>query len=376
MILSGHLMSPMRASLATAAVVFAFATSARAGSMDPATERLVLQPGGLGAGQTCQSIAANPASAPGGNPNNFPCAPDNIAFANVISELGFALSPNAFHPARTTGFGGFILSIEASYTKINNDAFSTAVNGTKVQYWHVGTRGPTNPTTGAFSTVNDSPDSILQVYALKARKGLPLGFEITGALGYLANTSLWMLGADIRWAPFEGFRTGAGGILPDISVGGGVRTVMGTDKFSLTTVGIDAELSKPIPIASTVSLTPYVGFQRLWVFGDSAVIDSTPNVDAVDQCGFTGPDPVTGQPTCNNSYPNGAAANGDFNNNFVFNKVRTERNRGIVGLDFKYEMLHLAGQFLFDLTDPTGENQQFLNNTRQWTISLEAGVYF
>ena len=73
-----------------------------------------------------------------------------------------------------------------------------------------------------------------------------------------------MLGADIRWAPFEGFRTGAGGILPDISIGGGVRTVMGTAKFTLTTVGIDVELSKPIPIADSVmSLTPYVGFQRL-----------------------------------------------------------------------------------------------------------------
>ncbi len=330
----------------------------------------------MGPGQTCQGIAADPASAPGGAPGSFACRPDNIAFANMISELGFAMSPQAFHPARTTGFGGFILSIEASYTKINADAFSTAVDGTKVQYWHAGTRGPTNPVTKAFSTVNDSPDSILQVYSLNARKGLPLGFEINGALGYLANTSLWMLGADIRWAPFEGFRTGAGGVLPDLSVGGGVRTVMGTDKFTLTTVGLDAELSKPIPIASTFTLTPYVGYQRLWVFGDSTVVDATPNVDAVDQCGFTGPDPVTGQPMCKNALPSGAPNNSDFNNDFVFAKVRTERNRGIVGLDFKYEMLHLAGQFLFDLTDPTAENQAFLQSTRQWTISLEAGVYF
>lgn len=326
----------------------------------------------MAAGQTCQSIAANPGSVAG----SFPCRPDNIAFANLISELGFAMSPDAFHPARTTGFGGFILSLEAAYTKINADAFSTAVDGTKTQYWHTGTRGPTDPTSKAFSSVNNSPDSILQVYSLRARKGLPLGFEITGALGYLANTSLWMLGADIRWAPFEGFRTGAGGILPDLSVGGGVRTVMGTDKFTLTTVGLDAQLSKPIAIASTFTLTPYVGFQRLWVFGDSAVIDSTPNVDAVDQCGYTGPDPVTGQPTCKNTLPSGAPNNADFNNNFTFAKVRTERNRGIVGLQFKYEMLHLAGQFLFDLTDPTAENQEFLQNARQWTISLEAGVFF
>jgi len=355
-----------------ALAVLLYAGHARAGSMDPATERLVLQPSGMGPGQTCQSIAANPASAPGGAPSNFPCAPNNVAFANLISELGFAMSPNAFHPARTTGFGGFALSVEASYTKINSDA----TDSTGTQYWHQGTRGATDPNTKAFSTTNNAPDSILQVYALKARKGLPLGFEVTPVLGILANSSLWMLGADVRWAPFEGFRTGAGGILPDISVGGGVRTVLGSDRFSLTTVGLDAQLSKPIAIADTVQLTPYVGFQRLWVFGDSAVVDSTPNVDAVQQCGYQGPNASTGQPVCANKLPNGADNNSDFNNNVVFNKVRTERNRGIVGLDFKYEMIFLAGQFLIDLTDPTAENQQFLQPTRQWTLSFEAGLYF
>lgn len=217
---------------------------------------------------------------------------------------------------------------------------------------------------------------MLQVYSLKARKGLPLGFELAGSLGYLANSSLWMLGGDVRWAPLEGFRTGAGGILPDIAVGGGVRTVMGTDKFTLTTVGLDAELSKPIPIGGTVTITPWVGFQRLWIFGDSTVIDSTPNVDAVAQCGYTGVDPTSGQPVCANKLPNGQPDNDDFNNNFTFDKVRVERNRGTIGLDFRYEALHFAGQFLFDLTDPTGEDQTYLQSTRQWTISIEAGVAF
>jgi hypothetical protein len=366
----------------------AFATAlaspaARAGNMDPATERFVVQPPGYTAGQ-CQSVAANPSSAPGGTP--LACMPDNSAFANMISELGFAMSSNAFHPARTTGFGDFILSLEMSYTKINSDASSCAdINASSsncplgvqtTQYWHQGTRGPTDPTTKAFSTVNDNPDSVLQVYTIKARKGLPLGFEVTGALGYLADSTLWMLGADVRWSPFEGFRTGAGGILPDLSVGSGVRTVLGTDKFTLTTVGLDAELSKPIPIASTVTLTPYVGYQRLWVFGDSTVIDSTPNVDAIQQCGYTGADPVTGQPDCKNTLPSGAPNNFDFNNNFILQKVRTQRNRGIIGLAFRWEMLHFATQFLFDLTDPTADAQQFLQNTRQWTYSLEAGIYF
>ena len=48
-------------SAATAFVVaMVCAREARAGDMDPVTERFVQQPGNLPAGQTCQRIAANP----------------------------------------------------------------------------------------------------------------------------------------------------------------------------------------------------------------------------------------------------------------------------------------------------------------------------
>lgn len=355
------------------------AHAALAGDMDPATDRLVLQPPGLPAGSTCQSAAADPEgtlAATGQSPNNFPCRPDNVAFANLVSELGFALAPNAFHPARTTGFGGFALTMEASFTKINSDAFSKGTDGSSVQYWHLGTRGRKDTNTNSYTGINNTPDSVLQLYSLKARKGLPLGFELTGVLGYLANTTIWTVGGDVRWAPFEGFRTGAGGILPDIGVGGGVRTAVGTDKFTLTTVGLDFQISKRIPIADSFQLTPYVGFQRIWVFGDSAIVDSTPNVDPLAQCGYQGPDPSTGSPVCANKLSNGNDNNSDFNNNFIFQKVRTQRNRGIVGLTYRYEMLYLAGQFLIDLTDPTIEGQTYLQNERQWTLSFEAGAYF
>ena len=338
--------------------------------MDPTPERLVLQPGALPPGQTCQSIAANPevAVANGHVPNDFPCRPDNVAFANMVSELGFAVAPTAFHPARTTGFGGFALTLETTFTKINADSFSTGIDGSKTQYWHKGTQG-------AQGTENASPDSLIQVYSLKARKGLPFGFELAGALGYIPNTTMWVGGADIRWSLLEGFRTGALGILPDLAVGGGVRTVTGTSKFHLTVVGIDAQLSKPIPIGDSSTVTPYVGYQRLIIFGDSVVTDATPNVDALDQCGYAGDDPQTGEKLCRHHLSNGAANNGDFNNNITFDKVRTHRHRGILGVSYRYELLYLASQFLVDLTPPNDENPG-LSDQRQWTISFEAGVFF
>jgi hypothetical protein len=358
--------------------------------MDPTPERLVLQPPlppGL-QGQTCQSIAANPGvvlQIPGNHtPNEFSCRPDNVAFRNLIAELGFVMAPSAMHPARTTGVGGFALTVEASYTKINADAFSTAQDGTKTQYWHQGTQGAVDSQKN-FSVINNSPDALMQLYSLRARKGLPFGFELTASLGLLSNTSMWVMGADVRWSILEGFRTGALGILPDASVGGGVRTLTGTSKLRLTTVGIDAQLSKPIPLADAAQLTPYVGYQRLIIFGNSNTIDATPNVDAFQQCGYAGIDqnPNTGKgdgsPICRNKLtsPSGAQIdnNSDFNNNITFDSVVIHRHRGIVGLNYRYEVLFLASQFAFDLTTPDSENAD-LQSTRQWTLSFEAGVFF
>ena len=376
-------MGPMRTKLGFFAASFAAATlvaasPASAAGMDPTPERLVLQPPGLPPNSTCQTIAADPESAIRAGiakPGDLSCRPDNQAYRNMIAELGFAIAPTAFHPARTTGLSGFAITFETSFTKINSNAVSTATDGTKTQYWHAGTQGSVDPNTKQFSIINNSPDSLLQVYSLKARKGLPFGFELTGDLGYLANTSLWVTGADIKWAVLEGFRTGALGYLPDIAVGGGVRTLAGSEKFYLTTVGIDAQISKPFALADSAVLTPYVGYQRLLIYGDSTVVNSSPNVDALQQCGYQGNDPVTGAPICKNKLSNGADNNGAFNNNITFNPVRVQRNRGIVGLAYRYEILYLAGQFLMDLTPPGAENNDLVGD-RQWTMSFEAGVFF
>jgi hypothetical protein len=352
------------------------AREARAGGMDPTPERLVAQPANLPVGQTCQSIAADPGAlvSAGLRPQDFPCRPDNASFRNMVSELGFAIAPNAFYPARTTGIGGFAVSLEANYTRISSDRTANATGG-NTPYWHLGTRGGQDPNNKLFVQSNDSPDSLIQIYAIKARKGLPLGFEIAGSLGTIANTRMWVGGGDLRWSMMEGFRTGPLGILPDVSLGAGVRTITGTPKLYLTTVGIDVKMSKPITLADSAQIIPTVGYQRVIIFGDSNVVDSTPNVDALGACGYDGPDAVTGAPRCRNKLANGQDNSADFSNNFTFQKVRVHRHRGIVGLNYRYELIWLGSQFAFDITEPKDENP-FLVGSRQWTLSFEAGVFF
>jgi hypothetical protein len=356
---------------ASLATVCAGARSAGAAPMDPTPDRLSLSPPGT----NCQDVT-NSAS-------YQPCLPNNVSWANLMSELGYAIAPSAFHPARTTGLGGFALSLEASFAHIN----ANATDSTHTQYWHVGTQGPVNPSTNAFSSVNKSPDSILQIYSLKARKGLPFGLEIAGALGYIANTTLWVGGADVHWALLEGFRTGILGYLPDLAIGGGVRTVGGASSFFLTTVGIDGQISKPFTLVDSAVLTPYVGVQRLIIFADSTVVNLTPGVDPLQQCGYQGANvpgnpnvpsggaggSYTGAPVCKN----GAGSGNDFNNLVTFEKDRIHRWRGIAGLTYKYEVLYLAGQLAGDIEDPSAENANLgVSGSKQWTLSFEAGVAF
>jgi hypothetical protein len=337
---------------------------ALAGNMDLTPERLA----------SCMSTGAGPL-----------CTPNNVAWANLMSELGMAIAPTAFHSARTTGLGGFALSLEASFTHVNANATAGGV-----QYWHEGTQGPVDPNTNRFSIVNSNPDSLLGVYTLKARKGLPYGFEIAGTLGYVADTSLWVGGADVRWALLEGYRTGLLGYFPDVSIGAGVRTLGGSPKFFLTTVGLDAQVSKPFALADSAVLTPYIGAQRVIIFADSSVVDLTPNIDPINTCGYLGPNvPGNKNATQSNLAPNQmlndgtplcknqSGGNADFNNDTSFARARIHRWRGIVGLNYRFEVLYLAGQFAMDLTDPSAENGVIgVNGDKQWTMSFEAGVSF
>jgi hypothetical protein len=331
--------------------------AAHAGSMDPAIERLTV----VG--------------------ENGELEPDQVAFKRLINAYGFALAPEAFHGARTTGFGGFHIGVEGLYTRIDDDA----------DYIRRGTRGTTDPSTQAGARENDSPSALLQQYSVRMMKGFGFGLEVAGQFGFVPQTTIMTGGADVRFALLEGFRDGFFGVLPDLSVGGGVRTITGTNQFQLTVAGADAQISKPLTLNDTSVLTPWVGFQYLWIFGDSGLVDLTPTVDAQAACGFEGPNtpgnPVepgddpenptrNGQPVCN------GGTNDDFNNNVVFDPVRLERQRFLVGMSYRYEMVSLAGQFMMDWLPPDAaqtdsEDEAALDGEdKQWAFVLELGAQF
>ncbi|MEZ4298342.1 MAG: hypothetical protein R3B70_25540 [Polyangiaceae bacterium] len=345
--------------LAASAVALT-SSAARADTMDPVLNRFVLVD------------ANNPdcrTSGPGGGAYYNPtsgyrrCTPDNVPWANLVAQFGAALAPSAMHPARTTGYGGFELALEGDFTVIDRDQ----------DYWKRGTQGPQDPTQKTFSTLGD-PDAVLQVYMLRIAKGLPFGFELVGNVGYVARTSIVVGGADVRWSLFEGFRTGIPAIFPELTVGGSVRTITGAEQMQLTVVGADGTLSKPFGIGGSVVFTPYIGYQYLRIFGDSGLIDLTPNTDALAYCNFQGPntpaspDPgkvdqngnpyYDGQPVCGNGTT--PANSADFNNNVVFTPVRLNRHRLGGGFNFRFQMVQFGFHFISDVVDVKDANKDQL----------------
>lgn len=341
---------------------------AAADTMDPALARLVTS-------KNCQSVGKN-----GGvyyNPTSGfnPCGIDQTAFDDLIAQYAAAIAPTSMHSARTTGYGDFELAFEGDFTSIDSSA----------SYWKKGTQGEQDPTSKNFSTQNVDPPGFMQLYSLKIRKGFPFGLELASDFGYLAQTSIFTIGAEVRMAIFEGFRTGVPAFFPELAAGGSVRTITGTDQFQLTVVGVDADLSKPFAIGGAVVLTPWIGYQYLRVFGDSDLIDLTPNTDAVDYCGFAGTDIPTsssmsghsGQPVCK------TGSSADFNNTAVFNSVRMNRHRIIAGLNLRAQMVMLGFQFMYDLVDPAsanpvsaGQTNPFAGVTKQMTLAFDIGAVF
>jgi hypothetical protein len=346
--------------------------------MDPALERLVVD-------EACRIGGSqyNPAS------GFSRCQPDNLAWAKLVSQYGGAIGATAMHSARTTGYGGFELGFEGAYTTIDSQA----------DYWKRGSQGPIDRNTNFASSSNTSVDPVLQTYLFKFRKGFPLGFELSTAVGFVANTSMFVGGADVRWSIFEGFRTGIPAYFPEFAIGGSVRTITGVEAMQLTVASADAQLSKPFPIAGSVVVTPYVGYQPMFIFGDSGTMDLTPNTDAVDLCGFQGPNtPVTpgagsdnfdGQPVCSGD---AGATSADFNNNIVFDPVRLTRHRLHFGTQLRVSAIKVGAHVATDVVTAAQANQRDVDQVKdangnvvgnrfdgvgnQWTIAVDVGAVF
>lgn len=303
-------------------------------------------------------LAGTAAVGGGGGQAFAQCLPDNQLWANLVNELGGAFAPSTSTPAMTLGLAGVYVGYELSVTNLNRHS----------EYWTRGSEGSATSNVGSgTSSIRDRGDAAAVISRLHVRKGLPFGFELGTQASYMHSSSIWAIGLDLRWSPFEGFRRGVG-YIPDLAIRGAVNTLVGQSQLNLTVVDVDVSLSKRFTVGGSVRITPVLGAQMLFIFGDSGVIDLTPSRSAYAECprqqiryvaDSSSPSMLAGQLQCGagGTLPTagGQAIPGELNdtrNNGVFAPMRIRRVRGFFGLQVQWQILTFGVQFSADLTEP------------------------
>lgn len=242
---------------------------------------------------------------------------DHTAFRDISRELGFAMAPLILAPPETLGYSGFYTGIEGQVTFINKGE----------DFWIEGTE-------------EKKPHGALFFSAVHVRKGLPASFELGTTLGYMAATEMVIVGLDLKFSVFEGFRKKAGGVFPDMALRAAVNQLIGEDELNLTVVGLDASFSWPITIMQQSTLTPYGGYQHVWIITDAEVVDGTPDRNFVAECH----DPI--ENLCDGD-PSNIGDVTDSNNMLDFERQQVHMSKLFFGMRFIYEYLAISVQYAF-----------------------------
>jgi hypothetical protein len=174
--------------------------------------------------------------------------PNKQLFENLVTDMGQVIAPKIGSPAETLGEAGFALNFQTSLIFIPHEE----------EHWKI-------------AVEDRDPNSSLFMGNLQVRKGLPFSFEVAGNFGYIFNSDMFTLGADLKWALNEGFY-----YFPDLAIRGSVNTLLGSPDLNLITAGGDMSLSKSFGISGVMSITPYVGYQMLFIVGSSRLLNGYP----------------------------------------------------------------------------------------------------
>ena len=280
---------------------------------------------------------------------------DNSAFRALMSELGVVFAPNILSPADTQGFGGFSFNVEMGWTKVNpknNTEANTDASGYKMEghrYWRAAgsvsnqafASGDVRNDRGAVDRIErELPPGFAPHVTVMVRKGLwfPIpSFEMGFGVRHLIGSRMWAPMASVKVALHEGFQ---GWPLPAFAVRGTGARVMGTSGFHLTTVGLDFSISKHFGIASTFNLTPYTGYQLLWIIADSEVLDATPSIDGMEQTRTDNPNDPEKWHACGNE--------DCWKGNFTFDdQSNITRHRFFIGMKANFYIASLLLEYTF-----------------------------
>jgi hypothetical protein len=183
-----------------------------------------------------------------GNPTPLAVNYDPSANANFRAfarELGAALTSITLMPPSTLGYDGFAIGTELSILNLKTSQFLFPTES--------GLSGP------------------LLVPSLHLRKGLPFSFELGARAGWIQKSGMAVATIELKWAINEGFAN-----WPDLGIRGHFTRLFNARDFDLYTGGVDVGLGKRFAIIGTMTITPYAGWNPVWVAAFSKTVDFNP----------------------------------------------------------------------------------------------------
>jgi hypothetical protein len=184
-------------------------------------------------------------------------------FAQLAAELGLAAIPRILAPAESLGDAGFELSASFDLAFVNGNEVRTRSDGT------VARDGPT-----IWVTEGATPPNVLLIPTLRMRKGLPFSAEVGLDIGYILFTQAIPATLSFKIAALEGFK-----FVPDVAVRGFATHVIGERDLDLTMGGLDVSVSKSFGIAGMFNITPYLGWNSVWMHASSGPVDFKPTAE-------------------------------------------------------------------------------------------------
>jgi hypothetical protein len=184
-----------------------------------------------------------------GNPDPASSSYDPLANAHFrifARQLAAALTSTNLTPPGTTGHSGFAMNLELSVADLRP-------GGTFVM-----------PTEQPFG-------SPLLIPSLHLRKGLPFSFELGTRIAWLDRSRMFAGTGELKWAVNEGFY-----YLPDLAIRAHGTRLFNTRDLDLTAAGLDIGLGKKFPLGGMITLTPYAGWNLIWVAASSSLVDFNP----------------------------------------------------------------------------------------------------
>jgi len=173
-------------------------------------------------------------------------------FRVFANQLGVALSSFNLSPPETLGHSAFNFAFE--YAAVKVDASE-----------------------GAWPRAGKPPTDMLLLPTVHMRKGLPFSFELGTKISYLQFSRMAAATVEVKWALNEGFF-----YFPDLGVRGHATRLLGTRDFGLTTAGLDIGLGKQFALGGMLTLTPYAGWNLVYVNASSGVVDFRPDRSLAD----------------------------------------------------------------------------------------------